>query len=65
MTEDAEFTDYYEVLEISPNANPGTIARMFRERARAALKIAFARMPPILENDSPGEKPNAFAHANL
>jgi curved DNA-binding protein CbpA len=26
----AEFIDYYEVLEISPNANSGTIERMFR-----------------------------------
>jgi curved DNA-binding protein CbpA len=28
--ESSEFVDYYEVLEISPNANSGTIERMFR-----------------------------------
>jgi curved DNA-binding protein CbpA len=27
---DVEFIDYYETLEISPNANPATIDRMFR-----------------------------------
>src|SRR5215204_2316896 len=26
----ANFIDYYEILEISPNANSGTIERMFR-----------------------------------
>jgi curved DNA-binding protein CbpA len=30
MTEDSSFIDYYEILEISPNANSGTIDRMFR-----------------------------------
>jgi len=30
MREDLRFTDYYERLEISPNANPDTIERMFR-----------------------------------
>src|SRR5262245_8714629 len=28
--EDTQFVDYYEILEISPNANSGTIDRMFR-----------------------------------
>jgi curved DNA-binding protein CbpA len=28
--EGANFIDYYEILEISPNANSGTIERMFR-----------------------------------
>src|SRR5437867_3016696 len=32
--EDAEFIDYYEILEISPNANSGTIERMFRDHAQ-------------------------------
>jgi curved DNA-binding protein CbpA len=32
--EDAEFIDYYEILEISPNANSGTIERMFRYHAQ-------------------------------
>lgn len=27
---DSEFVDYYEILQISPNANSGTIERMFR-----------------------------------
>jgi curved DNA-binding protein CbpA len=30
MTEASKFVDYYETLEISPNANSGTIERMFR-----------------------------------
>jgi curved DNA-binding protein CbpA len=30
MMKDSDFVDYYEVLEISPNANSGTIERMFR-----------------------------------
>jgi curved DNA-binding protein CbpA len=30
MTEASKFIDYYETLEISPNANSGTIERMFR-----------------------------------
>jgi curved DNA-binding protein CbpA len=30
MMEASKFIDYYEVLEISPNANLGTIERMFR-----------------------------------
>jgi curved DNA-binding protein CbpA len=30
----SEFTDYYEVLEISPNANSGTIERVFRHLAQ-------------------------------
>ena len=30
----AEFIDYYEILEISPNANSGTIERMFRYLAQ-------------------------------
>ena len=29
-----EFIDYYEILEISPNANSGTIERMFRYLAQ-------------------------------
>ena len=28
--EASKFIDYYEILEISPNANSGTIERMFR-----------------------------------
>ena len=28
--EPSNFVDYYEILEISPNANAGTIERMFR-----------------------------------
>ena len=31
---DATFTDYYEILEISPNANRETIERIFRHHAR-------------------------------
>ena len=31
---DAGFTDYYEILEISPNANQETIERIFRHHAR-------------------------------
>jgi curved DNA-binding protein CbpA len=31
---DAAFTDYYEVLELSPNANQETIERIFRHHAR-------------------------------
>jgi curved DNA-binding protein CbpA len=34
MTEASKFTDYYEILEISPNANSGTIERMFRYLAQ-------------------------------
>jgi curved DNA-binding protein CbpA len=34
MTEDLTFIDYYEILEISPNANSGTIERMFRHLAQ-------------------------------
>ena len=34
MTEDSAFIDYYEILEISPNANSGTIERMFRYLAQ-------------------------------
>jgi curved DNA-binding protein CbpA len=34
MTEDPTFIDYYEILEISPNANSGTIERMFRYLAQ-------------------------------
>jgi len=30
----AGFIDFYEILEISPNANPGTIERMFRYLAQ-------------------------------
>jgi curved DNA-binding protein CbpA len=30
----SEFTDYYEALEISPNANSGTVERMFRYLAQ-------------------------------
>ena len=32
--EASKFIDYYEILEISPNANSGTIERMFRYLAR-------------------------------
>jgi curved DNA-binding protein CbpA len=32
--EDSDFVDYYEILEISPNANSGTIERMFRYLAQ-------------------------------
>jgi curved DNA-binding protein CbpA len=31
--ESTDFIDYYEILEISPNANSGTIERMFRHLA--------------------------------
>ena len=31
---DATFADYYEILEISPNANQDTIERIFRHHAR-------------------------------
>jgi curved DNA-binding protein CbpA len=34
MMEDSQFIDYYEILEISPNANSGTIERMFRYLAQ-------------------------------
>lgn len=30
MSAYSEFIDYYEILEISPNANPETVERMFR-----------------------------------
>jgi hypothetical protein len=30
MMENSKFIDYYEILEISPNANSGTVDRMFR-----------------------------------
>src|SRR5580704_8013624 len=32
--EASKFVDYYEILEISPNANSGTIERMFRYLAQ-------------------------------
>jgi curved DNA-binding protein CbpA len=32
--EASNFVDYYEILEISPNANSGTIERMFRYLAQ-------------------------------
>ena len=32
--EDSAFTDYYEILEISPNATADTIERVFRHHAR-------------------------------
>jgi DnaJ-class molecular chaperone len=32
--EETEFTDYYETLEISPNANADTIERIFRYLAQ-------------------------------
>ena len=32
--EASKFIDYYEILEISPNANSGTIDRMFRYLAQ-------------------------------
>jgi curved DNA-binding protein CbpA len=34
LEEDVTYIDYYEVLEISPNAGPETIERMFRHHAR-------------------------------
>jgi hypothetical protein len=34
MMEASKFVDYYEILEISPNANSGTIDRMFRYLAQ-------------------------------
>ena len=34
MMENSEFIDYYEILEVSPNANSGTIDRMFRYLAQ-------------------------------
>jgi curved DNA-binding protein CbpA len=34
MTEASDFIDYYEILEISPNANSGSIERMFRYLAQ-------------------------------
>jgi curved DNA-binding protein CbpA len=34
MMEASEFIDYYEILEISPNADSGTIERMFRYLAQ-------------------------------
>jgi curved DNA-binding protein CbpA len=34
MTEASEFIDYYEILEISPNADSGAIERMFRYLAQ-------------------------------
>jgi curved DNA-binding protein CbpA len=34
MTETSEFIDFYEILELSPNANSGTIERMFRYLAQ-------------------------------
>jgi curved DNA-binding protein CbpA len=33
--EASEFIDYYEILEISPNANSGTIDRIFRHLAQS------------------------------
>ena len=35
MVEASEFFDYYEILEISPNANSGTIDRIFRYLAQS------------------------------
>src|SRR5258708_36536783 len=32
--EDSEFIDYYEILEISPDANSGTVERLFRYLAQ-------------------------------
>jgi curved DNA-binding protein CbpA len=34
MMETSDFIDYYEILEISPNANSGTLGRMFRYLAQ-------------------------------
>jgi curved DNA-binding protein CbpA len=34
MMKASQFIDYYEILEISPNANSGTIERMFRYLAQ-------------------------------
>jgi len=34
MMEASKFIDYYEILEISPNANSGTIERVFRHLAQ-------------------------------
>src|SRR5262245_3430638 len=34
LMETSKFIDYYEILEISPNANSGTIDRMFRYLAQ-------------------------------
>ena len=34
MVEASKFVDYYEILEISPNANSGSIDRMFRYLAQ-------------------------------
>ena len=34
MMETSKFLDYYEILEISPNANSGTVDRMFRYLAQ-------------------------------
>ena len=34
MMEASTFIDYYEIMEISPNANSGTIDRMFRHLAQ-------------------------------
>ena len=34
MTEASSFMDFYEILEISPNANSGTIERVFRHLAQ-------------------------------
>ena len=34
MMEASKFVDYYEILEISPNANAGTVDRMFRYLAQ-------------------------------
>jgi curved DNA-binding protein CbpA len=34
MMESSEFVDYYEILEISPNADSGAIERMFRYHAQ-------------------------------
>jgi curved DNA-binding protein CbpA len=51
MMEDPTFADYYEILEISPKADAGTIERVFRYLAgryhpdtrRAATAIASTR----------------------
>ena len=40
--EASEFIDYYEILEISPNANSGTVERMFRYLAQRFSHFAAA-----------------------
>ncbi len=34
MTDDLQFIDYYDVLQVSPNADPDTIRRIFRHLAK-------------------------------